>query len=86
MLSCSQTGNNILLQWVPLSLEGVKNLRIMRQTNDDEPSLLTTVANQRGTYTDNRTTPETAYVYYVIAEMTDGRLIMVNNGVSVSRY
>jgi hypothetical protein len=86
VLSCSQAGNNILLQWVPLSLEGVKNLRIMRQTNDDEPALLTTVANESGTYTDNRTTPETAYVYYVIAEMTDGRLIMVNNGVSVSRY
>lgn len=86
VLSCRQAGDNILLHWVPLSLEGIKNLRILRQIDNDEPALLTTVANERGTYTDNRTTPETNYVYYVIAEMNDGRQIMVNNGVSVNRY
>ncbi|MFN3556283.1 MAG: hypothetical protein ACK4VN_10000 [Bacteroidales bacterium] len=86
VLSCRQVRSGIQLEWVPLKVDGIRGLQILRQENNEEPVLLTRIANERGTYTDTRTSPETSYVYIMVAEMTDGRLIVVNDGVVVSRH
>jgi hypothetical protein len=86
VLSCSQVRNGIQLEWAPLSLEGIKTLQIYRQKDDNEPSLLSRVENSRGTYTDSRAVAGETYIYIVMAEMNDGRVIMVNDGVIAGRH
>jgi hypothetical protein len=86
VISCSQVRNGIQLEWAPLSLEGIKTLQIYRQKDNDEPSLLSRVENSRGTYTDSRAVTGETYIYIVMAEMNDGRVIMVNDGVIAGRH
>jgi hypothetical protein len=86
VLSCSQVQNGLMLEWVPIRMEGLKSLQIYRQKDDEETALLTTVLNEKGTYTDTRTLPGSSYIYFVIAEKENGDLIMINDGIVASRY
>jgi hypothetical protein len=85
VVSCMQVRNGLQLEWVPLEIQEIKSLQIHRQENDETPVLLTKIDNQKGTYTDSRATPGSTYIYIIMAEMNDGSLIMVNDGVIATR-
>jgi len=85
VVSCMHTRNGLQLQWVPLETTDIEKLQIFRQKNDEEPVLLTTIENSRGTYTDTQTENETAYIYTFLAETKNGHTIMVNDGVIAGR-
>lgn len=85
VVSCIQTRNGLQLQWVPLETAGIEKLQIYRQKNEEDPILLTTVENSRGTYTDTQTENETSYIYTFMAAMKDGRTVMVNDGVIINK-
>ncbi len=74
-LSCLSQGMD------PRSQEGIKTLQIYRQKYEAELSLLSRVENTRGTYTDSRAVAGETYIYMVTAEMNDGRVVRVNDGV-----
>ena len=75
-----------MLEWIPLRLEGIKQLHMMRQSGDEDALLLAKIPNERAFYTDQKVKRKTTYVYTVVAEMEDGRQIMVNSGLIVRKF
>ena len=85
VLSCTQKEDAVLLEWIPLKLDGIKQLQILRQNNGKEAEIIAHISNTISSYTDRQITAKTTYVYSVIAEMEDGQLILVNSGVVVRK-
>jgi hypothetical protein len=85
LLSATQEKAGITLQWKALSDSDIINLHIYRQTGDATPVKLTTKPNADGSWTDNKTTPGTSYIYRVDAEDSNGMIINVNDGFFVRR-
>ncbi|MCK9448558.1 MAG: hypothetical protein M0Q41_06225 [Bacteroidales bacterium] len=86
LLSYTQKEDRIMLEWIPLRLEGIKQLHMMRQSGDEDALLLAKIPNERAFYTDQKVKRKTTYVYTVVAEMEDGRQIMVNSGLIVRKF
>ncbi len=85
ILVASQDEGGITLSWQGLTDPDIEKLHIYRRKGEGQPELVASKPNNTGTWTDTKTVSGTSYSYFVEAEKSSGKKIIVNQGVLVRR-
>ncbi|GEM_PF-980240 len=85
ILAARQDDSGIILSWQGLTDPDIVKLHIYRRKGEGLPELIASKPNSQGSLTDGKTTPGNSYSYWIEAEKTNGKKLMVNQGILVRR-
>ncbi|MBE0653209.1 MAG: hypothetical protein IH594_05400, partial [Bacteroidales bacterium] len=73
--------NGVELNWLPISLPGIREILIYRQAQNEKPVLLKKLSASEVIYTDFKVLPGKSYIYILTARMENGEERVLNQGV-----
>ncbi|MDF1572014.1 MAG: hypothetical protein P1P82_10390 [Bacteroidales bacterium] len=74
----------VALTWLPISMAGMREIRIYRQALNEKPVLLKKLSAEQTTFTDLKVLPGKSYTYILTAGMENGEERVLNQGVLVN--
>jgi fibronectin type 3 domain-containing protein len=74
----------VALTWLPISMAGMREIRIYRQAPNERPVLLKKLSPGDTAFTDLKVLPGKSYVYVLTAGMENGEERVLNQGVLVN--
>jgi hypothetical protein len=83
VVSAEQNGANIDLTWADTGIPGLDAFYVYRKTGEGNAELMAMVKPGSGSWSDTGVAAGNDYLYTVVAEFTDGKRIIVNDGVLV---